>query len=243
LSYTSYDQVVRFVRTDRGSGTTRTASDYHAANARVLPGVRCAANTAARACSFTGATVVLMADGTKKPIQDVKAGERVIATDPETGERVTKRVEHVFVHHDTVIDLVVDGEVITTTEDHPFWSVTDQRFERADQLNPGEKVLGADGQVITISGLELGAAREALACNLSVEGIHTYHVGEAGVLVHNTCALWDLTALGVRRSPLEGRPDSCRPALSARWSGRLPGFQGLVDLWGKGRLGSGWASR
>ena len=104
------------------------------------------AETAAKACSFSGATLVLMADGTKKPIEDVQVGDEVIATDPETGEQVAKTVEHVFVHDDTVTDLVVDGEVISTTEDHPFWSVTDQRFERADQLDAGEQVLGADGR-------------------------------------------------------------------------------------------------
>lgn len=152
--------------------------------ARIASG---AAKTAARACSFAGTTTVLMADGTRKPIEDVEVGDKVIATDPETGEQVTKKVEHVWVHDDTVSDLVIDGEVISTTEDHPFWSVTDQRFERADELSPGEKVLTADGREITVSELRLGTARTALAYNLSIEGIHTYHVGDAGILVHNVC--------------------------------------------------------
>jgi len=39
---TNYDHLVRSVRIASGSGTTR-ASDGHAANLRVLPGVRCAA--------------------------------------------------------------------------------------------------------------------------------------------------------------------------------------------------------
>lgn len=191
LTYTVYDHRVPLVQVARGRSTTLTEAGDRKSNTRADLGARCAANTgrtAARACSFAGATTVLMADGTRKPIEDVKVGDEVIATDPETGEQVAKRVEHVFVHDDTVIDLVVEGEVITTTEDHPFWSVTDQRFERADELNAGEKVLGADGTVITVSGLRLGTAREALAYNLSVEGIHTYHVGEAGILVHNSCA-------------------------------------------------------
>ncbi|WP_307853991.1 polymorphic toxin-type HINT domain-containing protein [Nocardioides palaemonis] len=148
-----------------------------------------AARTAARSCSFTGATVVLMADGTKKPIEDIKVGDRVIATDPETGEQSAKAVTHTWVHDDMVMDLVVDGEVITTTEDHPFWSVTDQRFERADELAADEQVLGADGRVLPVSGLELETSREGLAYNLSIEGIHTYHVGDAEILVHNTCSI------------------------------------------------------
>lgn len=170
---------------------TRTEDQEPVANEPIVVVDRgqVAANTAAKVCSFAGATTVLMADGTRKPIEAVKVGDRVIATDPETGEQGAKRVEHVFVHEDTVIDLVVDGEVITTTEDHPFWSNTDQRFERADQLAEGEQVLGADGRVIIVSGLRLGTARETLAYNLSVEGIHTYHVGEPEILVHNQCGL------------------------------------------------------
>ena len=65
--------------------------------------------------------------------------------------------------------------------------MTDQRFERADELGRGEKVLGADGRTLTISGFQLGTARTTAAYNLSVEGIHTYHVGSVAVLVHNTC--------------------------------------------------------
>ncbi len=134
-----------------------------------------------------------MADGTRKAIEDVKVGDEVIATDPETGEQVTKTVTRVWIHEDTVVDLVVEGEVITTTEDHPFWSVTDQRFERADQLAAGEQVLGADGRTLIVSGLKLDTARYAAAYNLSIEGIHTYHVGDDQVLVHNTCSIFGRT--------------------------------------------------
>lgn len=146
-----------------------------------------AAELAAKACSFIGGTAVLMADGTKKPIKDVAVGDKVMATDPETGEQVAKTVEHVFVHEDTVIDLIVDGEIISTTEDHPFWSVTDQKFVRADDLAGGEQVLAAEGRLITVTGLERGSARKAVAYNLSVKGIHTFHVGTSEILVHNSC--------------------------------------------------------
>jgi Protein of unknown function (DUF1557). len=146
------------------------------------------AETAAGACSFEGSTVVLMADGSQKPIKDIEVGDEVVASDPETGEQAAKPVTHVFVHQDTVTDLVMDdGSVLGTTEDHPFWSVTDGRFERADELSAGEKVLTADGRVLTVRGLRSGTSRSALAYNLEVEGIHTYHVGDDDVLVHNVC--------------------------------------------------------
>src|SRR3546814_7272548 len=87
-----------------------------------------------------------MAGGTKRHIEDVKGGDEIIATDPETGERVGRKVTKVWAHDDQVLDLVVDGKVITTTEDHLFWSVTDQKFERADHLAAGEVVLGDSGR-------------------------------------------------------------------------------------------------
>lgn len=191
----TYNAPTTFGEVARRTGTTRGQAQVADVALAVFDRGRVAANggrTAARACSFAGSTTVLMADGSRKPIEDIEVGDKVIATDPETSEQVAKRVEHVFVHDDTVVDLVIDGEVITTTEDHPFWSVTDQRFERADDLASGEKVLGADGRVITVSGLHLGTAREALAYNLTVEGIHTYHVGESEILVHNTCPITGL---------------------------------------------------
>jgi hypothetical protein len=109
---------------------------------------------------------------------DVKVGDQVIASDPETGEQGAREVTHVWVHDDTLMDLELDGETLTTTEDHPFWSVTDSQFERADQLSAGERVLSADGSSVLVNALQPTTARWAPAYNLTVDGIHTYHVGD-----------------------------------------------------------------
>lgn len=183
-----------------GKGAKGVKVGVEAAEAIGQTGVR-AANTLAKACSFTGSTVVLMADGTHKPIDQVRVGDKVLATDPETGEQAAKEVTHVFAHGDTVSDLVIDGKVLSTTEDHPFWSVTDQRFERADELAAGEQVLSADGRVLTVGGFVLSASRVAIAYNLSVEGIHTYHVGSGELLVHNSCDLNGLAHAAERHLP------------------------------------------
>ena len=153
--------------------------------------------TAARTClrSFAGTTLVLMADGTKKPIKDIKVGDEVVATDPETGERVTRKVTYLWVHDDELADLVLaDGSVLTTTTDHLFWSVTDQRFEQADQLTAGEVVLGDSGRQITVIGFRPGTESSGLAYNLEIAGVHTYHVGPEAILVHNECSdeAWDI---------------------------------------------------
>ncbi len=138
--------------------------------------------------SFAGVTTVLMADGSQKAIEDIQPGDKVLATDPETGEQAGKEVTQVRVHDDTLIDLAVDGEVITTTEDHPFYNLTDGLFERADDIDPGEQVLTDTGRAVTVKGLNPASAYTALAYNLTVAGIHTYHVGNQHILVHNTTA-------------------------------------------------------
>ncbi|MFI5736553.1 polymorphic toxin-type HINT domain-containing protein [Kribbella sp. NPDC051587] len=146
-----------------------------------------AAKAAGDFCSFAGATAVLMADRSRKAIQEIKPGDKVIAADPISGQASTKRVQKVWVHDDTLIDLAVDGGKVTTTEDHPFWSATDGRFERADELAPGEEILSSTGHPVHVVGLVPRSARGALAYNLTVEGIHTYYVsaGRNLVLVHN----------------------------------------------------------
>jgi pretoxin HINT domain-containing protein/ParB-like nuclease family protein len=144
------------------------------------------------ACSFTGDTNVLMADGTHKPIGDIKSGDEVFAADPKTGSRSPRRVIALVEHQDTVVDLITEsGSRITTTEDHPFWNATDGTWERADQLDSGDALLTAAGNTIRVAGLDLTSKRSAEAYNLSIDDIHTYHVlaGETPVLVHNICGI------------------------------------------------------
>ncbi|MCW4384189.1 polymorphic toxin-type HINT domain-containing protein [Salinibacterium sp. SYSU T00001] len=154
-------------------------------------------STQATRCSFAGATLVLLADGTQKPIDQIKIGDSVLASDPETGRQEAKPVQQVFVHEDVVFDLSVGSETIVTTEDHPFWSVDESRFKRADELEVGDHVLSGDDTSLAVSGVMPGSERVALAYNLAVADIHTYHVGFKSVLVHNTCAVGPGNASGV----------------------------------------------
>lgn len=143
------------------------------------------------ACSFSGDTQVLMADGTRKPIKDVQVGDRVLAADPETGEKGARIVTAVLAHEDAVLDLVTeDGAKVTTTEDHPFWNATDRKWQRADQLDPGDALLTATGSPVRVTGLRVGSEHVTTAYNLTVQDLHTYHVatGTGSILVHNDCA-------------------------------------------------------
>jgi Pretoxin HINT domain len=138
------------------------------------------------ACSFSGETLVTMADGSKKPISRVEVGDKVLATNPLSGTRSARRVTHVWVHQDRVIRLNVAGEVLVTTEDHPFWNATDHAWERADSVGHGDRIGMATGGTARNRGLT-GRFWRTAAYNLTVQGVHTYHVGRHGLLVHNSC--------------------------------------------------------
>ncbi|MBO3083114.1 polymorphic toxin-type HINT domain-containing protein [Cellulomonas fengjieae] len=197
-----------------------------------------AAETGAQACSFEGSTLVLMADGSRKPIAEVEVGDQVVASDPESGEQESREVVHVFEHEDTITDLEVDGgHVLATTEDHPFWSVTDQRFERADELAAGEQVLTANGRAVAVNGLHGASARTESAYNLAVEGIHTYHVGVQDVLVHNTCLTalrdWQSQRFSLGRSTFQldktGMTHILKRHHPTYWDGSVKGHQSFFD--------------
>jgi RHS repeat-associated protein len=181
------------------------------------------ADNAADACrknSFNGGTLVLMADGSKKPIKDIELGDEVLATDPETGERGPRKVTRLWVHTDTLLELEVDGGVLTTTEDHPFWNATDRQFQRADQLDAGDQLLSDDGQLIRVIGIRPSSQHIATAYNLTVDDIHTYYVvaGNTPVLVHNS----DCTK-GKLSDPLpRGMNNKIASAYDDVKAGRLP---------------------
>jgi hypothetical protein len=149
--------------------------------------------------SFSGDTLVLLADGSVKPIDQVVAGDVVVATDPQTGRTETKSVMQTHVNNDTdLADLTIglsDGSVSTlhTTSNHPFWSETRHDWAEAGELQPGEVLHAEDGTPVRVVAVHNFDGR-AWMYNLSVDDIHTYYVvaGDTPVLVHNTgpCGVW-----------------------------------------------------
>lgn len=188
--------------------------------------------------SFAGSTPVLMADGTHQPIRDVRPGDYVRATDPESGLSGPRRVLDTFVHQDTLVDLgLVGGDSITTTADHPFWSATDRMFEDAQELAPGERVLAADGTERAVTGLESGTAREGAAYNLAVAGLHAYFVGPHEVLVHNRCPVGRLHGPAMTREGVEASFRELAPgrhSKSVRTVGSVDELRRLFDSWTAG---------
>ncbi|MFJ9828924.1 polymorphic toxin-type HINT domain-containing protein [Streptomyces sp. NPDC101160] len=152
--------------------------------------------------SFVSGTPVLMADGTNKPIEEVEAGDNVLATDPETGETGSKRVTaSIFTRDDkTYVNLAIadaDGlDTLTATDHHPFWVESERAWIDAGQLKPGMTLRTDVGTTVTVSAVRIYEAKQD-TYNLTVADLHTYYVlaGSTSVLVHNTSCV-NVTDLG-----------------------------------------------
>jgi len=69
---------------------------------------------------FVAGTMVLTAAGLVA-IENIKAGDKVIATNPETFEVAEKIVLETYVRETTeLLHLTINREVIKTTFEHPF---------------------------------------------------------------------------------------------------------------------------
>ena len=133
---------------------------------------------------FVAGTLVLTSEGSKA-IEEIKAGDLVYSTNPETGESEYKEVARVFRREsDIIIHVFVNGEEIETTPNHPFW--VEDKWVNAKDLREGDVLTLADGTTATITrtyGEQLD--EPVIVYNFEVQDFHTYYVTNTGVLVHN----------------------------------------------------------
>ncbi|MGW6565722.1 ricin-type beta-trefoil lectin domain protein [Streptomyces sp. NPDC054975] len=145
--------------------------------------------------SFAVGTKVLMADGTTKDIKKVEAGDKILATDPESGETAERIVSAVIFTKDdkSYVDLTVaavDGAgVLTATAHHPFWSESEKAWLDAGDLKPGMTLRTDTGATVAVEAVR-GYRADQDTYDLTVEYLHTYYVlaGATPVLVHNSNA-------------------------------------------------------
>jgi hypothetical protein len=129
--------------------------------------------------------------GCTKPIEDIGVGDLVWATDPETGEVGPRPVTDLIVGtgDKTLVDITIDGDTITATDEHPFWVNNQGQWVDAEDLQPGDLLLGSSGATISIDDVTVRRVADEAVHNLTVADLRTYHVqtGPHAVLVHN-CA-------------------------------------------------------
>jgi hypothetical protein len=142
--------------------------------------------------SFLPGTKVLMADGKKKDIEDVEAGDTVVTTDVETGKNVEKKVLDTIRTEDdkdfTEITVATGDTLssIVATDTHPFWVPDLKEWVPAGDLETGQWLRTSAGVKVQITALHHYTERQRTH-DLTIDGIHAYYVlaDKTPLLVHN----------------------------------------------------------
>ena len=155
-----------------------------------LVGVAGNASQVVRPC-FAAGTPIRTGSGAIL-IENLKAGDVVLSrneSDPD-GQVDGKIVEEVFVRSANILNVIVQGRVIRTTSEHPFW-VDGKGWTAAGELKAGDQLLGADKSKLPVESVVETEDTETVY-NFRVADWHTYFVGnehwDFEVWVHNACA-------------------------------------------------------
>ena len=158
-------------------------------------------DTAQPAIAATSPPTVRKIASKTRRIEDIRAGDLVLAHNPETGEQTRQRVARTFhrisdhLRHVRLEDPQGTSQQIETTDEHPFWVPETNTWIAAADLRIGQNVQTTTGQRLTVSDSRRETHPTGIdVYNFEVEDFHTYFVAAPGtpathaVLVHNTCA-------------------------------------------------------
>ncbi|MGC0402934.1 hypothetical protein RKD27_005578 [Streptomyces sp. SAI-126] len=139
--------------------------------------------------SFPGGTKVVLADGSRKPIRDVRLGDLLLATDPDAGTTRGEPVTRTFSHpsKDLLDITLADGGRLTSTPGHRFF-VVDRGWTLASDLAAGDLLRTPEGALRTVTAVrDRNESRARTVYDLTVSGLHTFYAvaGSTPVLVHN----------------------------------------------------------
>ncbi|MFR9780772.1 polymorphic toxin-type HINT domain-containing protein, partial [Micromonospora sp. MS34] len=165
--------------------------------------------------SFVPGTKVLLADGSTKAIEDVKVGDRVLASDVESGDQQGRPVTQ-LIRGDGVkklVTIVVDTDgksgdktsTIVATDGHRFWLPDSGVWVTAGQLKVGAWLQTSSGTWVQIAAIRHETHVQRVH-NFTVDGQHTYYVlaGETPVLAHNdACPVDNEVPYGSTRESVE----------------------------------------
>lgn len=152
---------------------------------------------------FPAGTPVATKDGLKN-IEDVKVGDEVWSCDEVSGEIGLKPVLNIIereVH--TIVELTIDGEIIRTTPEHPFYA--NREWKEAGLLETDDNILLFSGRLAKVENVQYqhrnveehiatNGNRDVIAdettgivqvYNFEVQDWHSYFIGWIQALVHN----------------------------------------------------------
>src|SRR5262249_44758501 len=117
-----------------------------------------------------------------------------------------------------MVTVMLQGETLEVTENHPFWVLDGDELERrrspahldagadegasikgkwidSHELKPGDSLYDRNGTLRKVESVTVQAVTSTPVYNLTVENQHTFAVGEFGLLTHNDawCKLLEST--------------------------------------------------
>jgi len=142
-------------------------------------------------------------------IEDVKVGDVVWAWDPSARRLAKRRVMRLYrrarrpILEVTFASAQGDIESVFATSEHPFW-VDGKGWVAANNLFTGDVLRRIDrGPTLQVHAIRRTGQSHDVH-NFEVEGVHSYFVGRAGVLVHNSSGKSQIPGLALpRRSTRE----------------------------------------
>lgn len=187
---------------------------------------------------FVGGTKVTMADGSKKDIEDIQVGEKVLTYDEVSKQQIIRPVSEAIHHDSRWTDLYSfefsDGSKVTSNDEHRFFIADREIYLSAEQIykkwSAGEsvKMLNSSRQLVQVTAISIDHKNVPLY-NLHVEGLydqgdendlytksnHNYFAGN--ILVHNrkNCG-GDSSNTDMQGVVMmcEGANDACNPSLN-----------------------------
>lgn len=144
---------------------------------------------------FEEGTLVATPEGLRR-IEEIQVGDQVFAWDPATGGTIAQTVTALIrpeakpLWRLEVRNNDGETEVFHATDDHP-WFIEGVGWVETQSLGAGQRIETADDRGLSIIDIAR-TDRVERTFNLSVEGLHTFLVGENGAVVHNACPLGDL---------------------------------------------------
>jgi hypothetical protein len=107
---------------------------------------------------FASGTYILLSNGTKKTVEDLKTSDSILSYDFETGEFVSSQIAEITNHGSNLYSVLTlsfnDGTSIDIISNHGFFDATEMKFHDIDSDNYqtylGHKFMAYDGQGGTV---------------------------------------------------------------------------------------------
>ena len=137
-----------------------------------------------RGC-FTSGTLISTKTG-YVIIENIAVGDSVWSYNTANNNIELKPVVRLLPRQvDSLVIISINGKVIETTAEHPFWIVC-QGWVEAINLKTGDHLLSATGEVSSIDSISYQAGNFPVF-NFEVKDNHNYYVSNDSYLVHNNC--------------------------------------------------------